>query len=151
MSLADSDAVQLGQTVFTVGFPNVDVQGFAPKMTRGEVSSLAGIRDDPRTFQVRVPVQPGNSGGPLADASGNVIGVVCSQLSKSAMTDRNRPAPENVNYAIKIGEARALLQSADGVSWESAGRRASAGRDEALTAAVRKVEAATVLIVVYRE
>lgn len=151
LSLADSDAVQLGQTVFTVGFPNVDVQGFAPKMTRGEVSSLAGIRDDPRTFQVSVPVQPGNSGGPLADASGNVIGVVCSQLSKSAMTDRNRPAPENVNYAIKIGEAKALLRSVPGVSWKATGHRAGASGEESLTGAVREVEAATALIVVYRE
>src|SRR5207249_3907696 len=76
LPVAASRIVQLGEPVFTIGFPNVALQGFEPKLTRGEVSSLAGIQDDPRYFQISVPVQPGNSGGPLVDSRGNVVGIV---------------------------------------------------------------------------
>jgi hypothetical protein len=63
LPLATEDLVKLGDSVFTIGFPNTDLQGVAPKLTKGEISSLAGIRDNPRYFQISVPVQPGNSGG----------------------------------------------------------------------------------------
>ncbi len=50
-------------TVATVGFPNIGLQGFTPKLAKGEIASLAGAGDDARYFQISVPVQPGNSGG----------------------------------------------------------------------------------------
>lgn len=65
LPLAPSRAAKLGETICTLGFPNTDIQGTEPKFTTGEVNSLAGIQDDPRHFQISVPVQPGNSGGPL--------------------------------------------------------------------------------------
>jgi|ERR1035437_8524125 S1-C subfamily serine protease len=52
----------LGGTVATVGFPNIGLQGFAPKLAKGEIASLSGASDDARYFQISVPVQPGNSG-----------------------------------------------------------------------------------------
>ena len=52
----------MGGTVATVGFPNIGLQGFAPKLAKGEVASLSGAGDDARYFQISVPVQPGNSG-----------------------------------------------------------------------------------------
>ena len=76
LALAAGSEARLGQPVFTIGFPNPDVQGTEPKLTRGEISSLAGMKDDPRHFQISVPVQPGNSGGPLVDLNGNVVGIV---------------------------------------------------------------------------
>ena len=62
LPVAPSRKIRLGQAVATIGFPNVEIQGFSPKVTRGEISSLNGIGDDPRAWQVSVPVQPGNSG-----------------------------------------------------------------------------------------
>jgi serine protease Do len=50
-------------TVATIGFPDIGLQGFAPKLAKGEIASLSGAADDPRNFQISVPVQPGNSGG----------------------------------------------------------------------------------------
>jgi TPR repeat protein len=67
--------VSLGDSVMTIGFPNIEIQGTAPKLTKGEISALSGLQDDPRFFQISVPVQPGNSGGPLVDEHGNVIAV----------------------------------------------------------------------------
>ena len=96
-----SDQVSLGQTVATIGFPNVELQGLSPKFTKGEISSLAGIQDDPTTFQVSVPVQPGNSGGPLFEEKGKVVGVVSARLDQDAALAITGSHVENVNYAVK--------------------------------------------------
>jgi S1-C subfamily serine protease len=73
-------SVKLGTPVFTIGFPNIKHQGVSPKLNKGEISSLAGYRDDPATWQISVPVQPGNSGGALFDNDGHIIGIVVSKL-----------------------------------------------------------------------
>ena len=66
LPVSSSRSVKLGATVATVGFPNIGLQGFAPKLAKGEIASLTGAADDARYFQISVPVQPGNSGGALA-------------------------------------------------------------------------------------
>jgi hypothetical protein len=53
--------VKLGGTVATVGFPNIGLQRFAPKLAKGEIVSLSGAADDARYFQISVPVQPGTN------------------------------------------------------------------------------------------
>jgi S1-C subfamily serine protease len=63
LPLQSSRGVELGETVFTVGFPNITLQGMEPKLTEAKISSLSGVQDDPRYFQISVAVQPGNSGG----------------------------------------------------------------------------------------
>ena len=103
--LAPADA-SMGASVFTIGFPNAYVQGVQPKFTDGRVSSLSGIRDDDGQYQISVPVQPGNSGGPLVDLkSGQAVGVVVAKLS----ADMNA---ENVNYAVKGSCVMKLLDLA---------------------------------------
>jgi S1-C subfamily serine protease len=109
LPIAPSRQVRLGQTVATIGFPNVGIQGFSPKVTRGEISSLNGFADDPRGWQISVPVQPGNSGGPLLDENGNLIGVVIAKLGLNAATVTGDIA-QNVNYAVKSAYALALLE-----------------------------------------
>ena len=101
--------VRLGQTVATIGFPNIQIQGFSPKVTKGEISSVNGFGDDPRSWQISVPVQPGNSGGPLLDENGNLIGVVVSKLGMRA-AKLTGDIPQNVNFAIKSSYALALLE-----------------------------------------
>ena len=101
--------VKLGQAVFTIGFPNVELQGVRPKMTRGEISGLAGLRDDPRQWQISVPVQPGNSGGPLYDEAGNVIGVIVAKLNAIKAAKFTGDLSQNVNYAVKSAPALQLL------------------------------------------
>jgi S1-C subfamily serine protease len=108
LPVAASRGVRLGQNVATIGFPNVGIQGFSPKVTRGEISSLNGIADDPRGWQISVPVQPGNSGGPLLDEFGNLIGVVHAKLSVKA-AQATGDLPQNVSYAVKSAYALALL------------------------------------------
>ena len=111
LPLAPSSTIRSGNTVFTVGFPNPELQGYEPKFTKGEISSLSGLRDDPRRFQITVAVQPGNSGGPLVDESGNVIGIVVARLNDSIAFRATGSLPQNVNYAIKSSYALALLET----------------------------------------
>ena len=104
--------VQLGEAVFTIGFPNITLQGTEPKYTDGKVSSLAGIRDDPSRYQISVPVQPGNSGGALIGSDGAVIGVVVARLNDMTTLKVSGSLPQNVNYAIKAKYIRDLLEQA---------------------------------------
>jgi len=101
LGVRDSSQVKLGEEVWTLGFPNLEQQGISPKMTNGIISSLNGFRDDPRAFQISVPIQPGNSGGPLLDKQGRVVGLVFARLPDGMLYERTGAMPQNVNYAIK--------------------------------------------------
>lgn len=101
LPIQSSSAIRKGQPVYTLGFPNAQVQGTESKYTDGVISSLSGLSDAPNSVQITVPLQPGNSGGPLISHEGNVVGVVTAKLSAFAMLKQGGYLPENVNYAIK--------------------------------------------------
>jgi S1-C subfamily serine protease len=143
----DSGQVALGQTVATIGFPNVELQGLSPKFTKGEISSLAGIQDDPTTFQVSVPVQPGNSGGPLFEEKGNVVGVVSARLDQDAALAITGSHVENVNYAVKSKVLLDWLASLAVPDLQLAKDSAPAGTFQD---AVKKAEQSTAMILIYR-
>jgi S1-C subfamily serine protease len=86
-----------GEKVFTIGFPLDNIMGSNYKVTDGIISARSGIADDVRYFQISVPLQPGNSGGPLFNKNGNVIGLTSARLNSRAVGVEI----ENVNYAIK--------------------------------------------------
>ena len=145
LTVTSSRKIRLGQTVATIGFPNVEIQGFSPKVTRGEISSLNGIGDDPRAWQISVPVQPGNSGGALLDENGNVIGVVVSKLGLKAARATG-DIPQNVNYAVKSTYALALLEPYLDSSAPEPNQSAAKLRFEDMVA---KAQQSVVLILVY--
>ncbi len=91
------DNAEIGEKTFTIGFPLNDVMGTNFKVTDGIISSLSGIQDDIRYMQMTVPVQPGNSGGPLFNRDGDIIGITSAKLNPLAVGT----TIENVNYAIK--------------------------------------------------
>jgi S1-C subfamily serine protease len=145
--VAASRGVQLGEPVFTIGFPNVLIQGFEPKLTRGEVSSLAGIQDDPRYFQISVPVQPGNSGSPLFDSRGNVVGVVAMQMDDTKTLKITGSLPQNVNYAVKGSSLFSLLQSIPGLPPKL--KQPYTTKERKFEDVVREAQEGTALILVY--
>jgi S1-C subfamily serine protease len=116
LPIAPSRSVKLGSTVSTVGFPNIGLQGFSPKFSKGEIAALSGAKDDPKYFQISVPLQPGNSGGALLDERGNVVGVVSAKLSALAAIATTGQIPENVNYAVKSSLLLSFLESVPDVS-----------------------------------
>ena len=81
LPLREGARVQLREPVVAFGYPLPGVVSSSLNMTTGNISALAGLGDDARSLQFTAPIQPGNSGGPLVDASGNVVGIVTSKLS----------------------------------------------------------------------
>jgi S1-C subfamily serine protease len=147
LPVSSSRGVKLGQTVSTVGFPNPNLQGKSPKLTKGEISSLSGASDDAKYFQISVPVQPGNSGGPLVDAYGNVVGVVTAKLSAGAALATTGDLPENVNYAVKGTFVMGFLESVPDVAAEMLDPKPRRSRE--FTEVVSEAEKASVMILVY--
>jgi serine protease Do len=141
----------LGGTVATVGFPNIGLQGFAPKLAKGEIASLSGAGDDARYFQISVPVQPGNSGGALVDERGNVVGVVSAKVLAHGHHARAALAasgalPENVNYAVKSSYLLGFLESVPEVS---AKLKEPETKERKFEDVVKSAEQAAVLVLVY--
>jgi len=146
LPLAMSRRVRLGTTVATVGFPNIGLQGFAPKLGKGEIAALSGALDDPRYFQISVPVQPGNSGGALVDDRGNVVGVVSAKLNAWAALSTSGSLPENVNYAVKSSFLLCFLESVPTVS---AKLKEPGTKEQKFEVVVEAAEKAAVLVLVY--
>ena len=111
LPVVSSRKVGLGDEVFTIGFPQIGLQGVSAKYTKGDISSLTGIKDDPRNFQISVPIQPGNSGGPLVNEYGNVVGIVVARLNALKLLKETGRIPQNVNYAVKSSFANSFLES----------------------------------------
>ena len=80
----DRASTRAGESAVVFGFPLSELLASTGNVTTGIVTALAGLRDDPHQIQISAPVQPGNSGGPVLDASGHLIGVVVSRLNRSA-------------------------------------------------------------------
>ena len=114
-SLNFSDAVKLGEKVFTLGYPHPDLQGSDVKFTTGSISSLTGIENSPRYCQISAPLQAGNSGGPLFDEHGNLVGIVAAKLDSIATLAMTGDLPQNVNYAIKADYLVPLLKTVEGL------------------------------------
>jgi len=101
--------LRLGDSVIVFGFPLPGVLSAQGNLTTGVLSATAGLQDDIRHIQITAPVQPGNSGGPLLDSSGHVVGVVVSKLDVLKIADVTGDLPQNVNFAINWAEVRTFL------------------------------------------
>ncbi len=99
--LVTAKDVALGQTVSTIGYPLSPLLGSNPKFSEGVISSKSGLQDDPRWFQISAAIQPGSSGSPLFDGSGNVVGIVVASLDAAKAFQLTNAIPQNVNWAIK--------------------------------------------------
>jgi S1-C subfamily serine protease len=109
LKVGNSSSVRMGDKVFTIGYPAHWVMGQNPKYTEGVVNALSGIKDDPTVFQISAQIQPGNSGGPIFDQSGNIIGIAQASLDPQLATESIGALPQNVNYAIKSTYIKKLL------------------------------------------
>lgn len=100
-----SENADIGEKSFTIGYPLNDVMGTNYKVADGIISSKTGIADDVRYYQITIPIQPGNSGGPLFNSQGNIIGITSAKLNSNAVGVQI----ENVNYAIKAAYLSNLI------------------------------------------
>jgi len=118
-------ALRRGEGVVAYGFPLAGLLSSEPKLTRGEVNGLRGLRDNPDQFQISAEVQPGNSGGPLLDMQGHVVGVIVSKLNAQRLAQSTGDIAQNVNFAVQGPTAIAFARRA-GVTPRLAG---STGRE----------------------
>jgi S1-C subfamily serine protease len=102
--------LRIGEDIAALGYPLASVLSSSIKITTGNINSLLGLADDTRYLQISTPVQPGNSGGPVVDHSGRLIGVVTAALKASASGDLSTP-PQNVNFAIRSSILELFLES----------------------------------------
>lgn len=97
-----SKTSEVGTSVFAMGYPLTSYMGEEVKITDGIISSKTGYEGDIVTYQISAPIQPGNSGGPLFDKRGNLIGITNAGIMEA----------NNVGYAIKASYLRNLIESA---------------------------------------
>jgi S1-C subfamily serine protease len=92
----------IGSPAYTIGYPMaLSGMGKEPKFSDGRISSKMGYNNDLNSFQTTIPVQPGNSGGPVFNEKGELIGLINSKISNA----------DNVSYAIKLNYIRSLLET----------------------------------------
>ncbi|HYG15750.1 MAG TPA: serine protease [Bacteroidia bacterium] len=106
-----SDNYNVSDEVFTIGYPQPDIMGSSYKYTKGEISSLSGIENNITMMQITTPLQPGNSGGPLFNKNGEVVGITTSTLNPFYIARYQGNIPQNVNYAVKSDYIKPLVKS----------------------------------------
>lgn len=136
--------IRPGDEIVTYGFPLSGLLSSSPTLTTGSISSLAGLRDNADQLQFSAPVQQGNSGGPLLDRSGAVVGVIVGKLNALALAGVTGDLPQNVNFAIQGRVAVAFLREAGVTPLDSSGWRVMSPADigELVNPSVFQVECA---------
>jgi S1-C subfamily serine protease len=125
---------KLGDSVVAFGFPLPGLLSSDGNVSAGILSATSGLQNDVRFVQISAPVQPGNSGGPLFDMSGHVIGVVEAKLDAIKVAQLTGDVPQNVNFAVHWSEVRAFLDE-QGVPYQKEiSQRATTTRNVAAAA-----------------
>jgi len=104
-------AIRSGDSVVAIGYPYHGLLTSDFTVTTGIVSSLSGLLNDARFLQISAAVQPGNSGGPLIDTSGQIVGMVAAKINALKFVRATGNIPENINFAIKTGAIRDFLDN----------------------------------------
>lgn len=109
LNLSAGDTIRQGQDVYVFGFP---LEGFLPasgNFTPGMVAALAGPGNNASLVQITAPVQPGNSGGPVFDGKGRVVGVVMGKADALKIAKATGDIPQNINFSIAPQTIQAFL------------------------------------------
>ena len=146
LPITSSRSVKIESTVTTVGFANIGLQGFAPKLVKGKMAALSGVQGDPRFFQIDVLVPAGGSGGALMDERGNVVGVVAAKLYAAVAPITGGAPSENLNYAVKSSFLLSFLESTPEIC---AKLKEPNTKDRKFDDVVKSAEQAAVLVLAY--
>ncbi len=102
---------KVGESIAVFGFPLAGLLASSGNFTVGNITATAGLRDDSRMLQISAPIQPGNSGGPVLDLFGNVVGVVVSKLDALKYAEVSKDVAQNINFSIKTAVAINFLET----------------------------------------
>ena len=126
LSFTSTKSVKLGDQVFTIGYPLKSILGSDAKFTEGSISALTGFQGEVAYMQISVPVQPGNSGGPLVNNRGDVVGMIAATAAVQAFYQATGSLPQNVNWAVKSDYIQPMID-------EASLRTPAANRGEAIS------------------
>lgn len=129
--------VRPGDDIVVMGFPlHGVIATYDATVTTGTVSVMSGLRDDRRHMQIAAPMQPGNSGGPVLDAAGNVVGIAVAVLDAVKTAAIEGFMPQNINFAIQAWAGQVFLD-ANGVDYATAASDKRLGGNADIAAAAR--------------
>ena len=143
--IAEESELARGASVVALGYPLIPIQGRDQKATIGYINALSGIKGDDRYTQLDAAVQPGNSGGPVLNDRGEVVGVVTMILNAMATLEVAGVIPQNVNYALKAKYVDRLMDRALGEDWAAQESRPASG---AWPEVIARAEDSVVLVLV---
>ena len=106
-----TDGAELGEDIIAFGYPLSQTLSDSVKLTKGIVSSLTGLGNNISQIQIDAAIQPGNSGGPVVNMNGQVVGIASAGLSKLYMAKEANYIPENVNFAVASQTLTAFLKA----------------------------------------
>ena len=106
-----TDGAELGEDIVTFGYPLSQDLSDSVKLTKGIVSALSGPGNNYSVIQIDASIQPGNSGGPVLNMSGQVVGIASAGLSKLYILNKSAYIPENVNFAVSAPSLTAFLKA----------------------------------------
>ena len=110
LTLAPPGSLRAGDRVFTIGYGAANFLGVnEPRFTEGAIIALSGYGAEDVYMQISVPVQPGNSGGPLVNEHGQVVGIVAAQAAVDAFLEAEGTLPQSINWAVKADYAAPLI------------------------------------------
>lgn len=136
-----TEPIQLGQEIVVFGYPLSSILNNGLNVTTGIISSETGMRNDQRMLQFSAAIQPGNSGGPVVDRTGNLVAVVRSKFSDKFALDRGNFVPQNLNYGIRTNILETFLNG-NGVSIQ----KAPAGKERSVADLAAAAKAHTMLV-----
>lgn len=128
--------IRQGDEIIAYGYPLSGILSSSAKVTTGAVSSLSGLGDDFRYMQISAPVQRGNSGGPLLDKGGNVVGIVTAKINAMEVQKATGDIPQNINFSLKSSVVKDLLD-ANNIDYETRETREKISTSDIVTEARR--------------
>ena len=105
-----TDDINLGDEIFTLGYPKINKYGQNIKYTEGNVNSTTGFKDNSNSIQISSQIQPGNSGGPVFNSEGNLIGMITSSINQIKTLLSSGTIAQNVNYAVRFRYVNHLVE-----------------------------------------
>ncbi|HJV01072.1 MAG TPA: tetratricopeptide repeat-containing serine protease family protein [Burkholderiaceae bacterium] len=113
LKLRAGRGVRPGDELVTLGYPLAGLLAAGASVSTGTLTNLGGLNNDTSRFQISVPTQPGNSGGPVLDSHGQLVGVVVAQINAVGVGQATGSIPQNVNFAINTATLSSFLDASN--------------------------------------
>ena len=139
------EAAELNQDITVAGFPLGGVLG-GLNITRGSVSSRRGPGGNPGLFQITAAIQPGNSGGPILDSSGRLVGLVVSKMNDKVFADASGVLPQDISFGISRDAVADFVSGVPGIVGQGWFGGITAAAELSNTELARLAEAVTYII-----